>query len=67
MTEDEMDRLAAKIADAIAVRQSADRHITINVTGQYAGSKADLAKPVTTAIRDAIRRGQLPPNVLTGL
>lgn len=42
-------------------------NVHIHLTGHYAGSKDDLAKTVTTAIRDAVRRGQLPKNILTAL
>lgn len=64
MTEDELDRLADKIAARL--RPTATQ-VHINGTGNYTGTKADLAKSVTTAIRDAFRRGQLPRNIITDL
>lgn len=42
-------------------------HIHLHLTGHYAGTKTDLAKTITTAIRDEVRNGRLPKNVLTAL
>jgi hypothetical protein len=58
-----MQSTAAGMINAIA----REAHVHIHLSGHYAGTKDELAKSVTTAIRDAVRRGQLPKNVLTAL
>ena len=64
MTEDEMDLLAEKIAARLAAKVTT---VTVNLSGSYAPTKDDLAKSVTAAIRDAVRRGQIPRNALTAI
>jgi citrate lyase beta subunit len=43
------------------------QQIHVHLNGHYAGTKDDLAAAVTSAIRDAVRRGAVPKNVLTSL
>lgn len=58
---DDLHRIAValeRIADHLAPPTGVTR-TTINLTGNYAGTKNDLAKSVVAAIRDAENRGTL--------
>lgn len=58
-----MQKTAAGMLNAIA----RETHVHIHLAGTFVGTKDELAKTVTQAIRDAVKRGQLPKNVLTAL
>jgi hypothetical protein len=53
----QMQRVAA--AGMRGVAKAGDTHLHINISGTYAGTKADLAKTITQVIRDEVKKGAI--------